>query len=181
MVASAAIELPSWAVVSEGRREHIGRVAALIEAWARARGVEAREAARWREAARLHDALRDAGPEELARWAPQGDWPLKLWHGPAAAGAAEAHGCTDRGILDAVRYHSVGFRGWDDAGRMLFLADYLEPGRTHDRAALDALAARVPREPDAVLRAVVERRIRWAEQSGKPVRPETRELWTSLA
>jgi hypothetical protein len=27
---------------------------------------------------------------------------------------------------------------------------------------------------------VVQRRIRWAEQAGKPVRPETRELWTSL-
>ena len=64
---------------------------------------------------------------------------------------------------------------------MLFLADYLEPGRTHDRGALDALAARVPTEPAAVLREVVERRIRWAEGAGKPVRPETRELWTSLA
>jgi HD superfamily phosphohydrolase YqeK len=174
------VELPPWAIASEARREHIARVTALVEAWARARGVDAHERARWREAARLHDALRDATPEQLARWAPQGDWPLKLWHGPAAAGAAAAHGCADRGVLEAIRYHSVGFRGWDDAGRMLFLADYLEPGRAHDRSALDALAARVPAEPEAVLREVVQRRIRWAEQAGKPVRPETRELWTSL-
>jgi len=176
-----SIALPSWAIVSERRREHIARVTALVEAWATVMAVPAAEQERWRTAAVLHDALRDAGPEELARWTPQEDWPLKLWHGPAAAAAAEGDGIADGGILAAIRYHSVGWTLWDDAGRMLFLADFLEPGRGYYDAALAALAERVPQEPEAVFREVVARRIAWAGAAGKTVRPETVALWSHLA
>ncbi len=55
-----APDLPAWAVVSPRRAGHIGRVAALLAQWAAARGVAAQEEARWRRAALLHDALRDA-------------------------------------------------------------------------------------------------------------------------
>src|SRR3989449_4292320 len=46
-------------------------------------------------------------------------------------------------------YHSLGHARWDDVGKMLYLADYLEPGRPFDREAHRALAARVPGERDA--------------------------------
>jgi len=177
--AVVTVDLPPWAIASDARRAHIARVVALVGAWAEARGVSGAEAARWSEAARLHDALRDAAADALARWTPREGWPLGLWHGPAAAVAAERDGCADRGVLDAVRYHSVGWKDWDEAGRMLFLADYLEPGRSRERAQLDALAARVPNDSDAVFREVVERRLRQAERSGV-ARPETLALWQSL-
>jgi len=173
-------DLPSWAVVSPARAEHIARVAALTQTWARARQVGAAEAARWRRAAVLHDALRDAGPDVLARYTPQGDWPLKLWHGPAAAAAAQVHGETDEGIVAAVRYHSVGYAAWDECGRVVFLADYLEPGRDRDRAALDVLAARVAGDLVGVVREVTARRLRYLVEGGKPIRRETWELWNSL-
>ncbi len=80
-----------------------------------------------------------------------------------------------------MRYHTVGFAGWDDCGRMLYLADYLEPGRKHDRAALDALMARVPLDVDGVMREVTARRLEWLLRSGSRIRPETVELWNSLA
>jgi HD superfamily phosphohydrolase YqeK len=111
---------------------------------------------------------------------PQSDWPAKVWHGPAAAEAARAHGERDAGVLDAVRYHTVGYHGWDDCGRVLFLADYLEPGRTHE-AERAALAARVPRDLPGVLRDVTARRIGYFLARGRPVRRETWELWNSLA
>ncbi len=173
-------ELPSWAVVTPDRIAHITRVADLAERWAAERGVAPAELARWRLAAVLHDALRDADATVLARYTPRGDWPPKLWHGPAAAAAAERDGETDRGVLDAVRYHSVGFAGWDEAGRMLYLADFLEPGRRHDRAELDALAARVAAEPAAVLAAVAARRLARLVHEGRPIRKETWEFWNSL-
>ena len=110
--------LPPWAQVSAKRRAHIERVAGLIAEWADAMGVAATERGRWLKAAYLHDALRDA---------PLAD---QLAHGPAAADRAAREGETDQGVLDAVRYHTVGYAGWDDAGRMLYLADFLEPGRT---------------------------------------------------
>ena len=173
--------LPPWAVIAERRLAHVGRVVDQLDDWARARGVGEAEALRWRRAALLHDALRDADEATLRRYEPAGTWPFKTWHGPAAASAAAADGERDAGVLAAVRYHSLGFAGWDDAGRMLYLADYLEPGRPYDRPRLDALAARVPAEPAAVLREVAALRIGWRVTEGGLIAKETWEFWNALA
>jgi HD superfamily phosphohydrolase YqeK len=174
-------ELPPWAVVGEGRVAHIGRVAALLARWAGERGVAPAEAARWRRAAVLHDALRDADDAVLRRYPPLPPWPRKTWHGPAAATAAAADGERDQGILDAVRYHSFGFAGWEEVGRLLYLADFLEPGRDHDREKLDAFAARVAAEPRVVLREVAAMRLGWRLKNGGPIARETWEFWNGIA
>lgn len=172
--------LPSWAVVAERRIAHIAGVVEILRQWADARAVDAVEADRWRRAALLHDALRDADEMVLRRYEPRPAWPRKTWHGPAAAAAAAADGECDTGVLDAVRYHSLGYAGWDDAGRMLYLADYLEPGRPYERPVLDALSARVPSEPGAVLRDVAALRIGWRLKEGGPIAKETWEFWNAL-
>ena len=132
-------------------------------------GTAPAELRRWERAAWWHDALRDAS---LAN---------EMDHGPLAADRLEREGECDRGVLDAVRYHSIGYAGWDDAGRMLYLADYLEPGRKHDVAERSALRARVPRERDAVLREVARRRVERTVHSGWPLPPETVAFWNALA
>ena len=124
---------------------------------------------RWLKAAYLHDALRDA---PLAHG---------LAHGPAAADYAAREGETDQGVLDAVRYHTVGYAGWDDVGRMLYLADFLEPGRRSAADERRALALRVPQDRDAVLKEVVRWRIESVVRSGWPLAPETVGLWNALA
>lgn len=163
------MSLPPWAVVVPERRAHITRVAALLEEWAQALGVDAAERARWQRAAWLHDALRDAGGDDA------------LEHGPAAAARAAAAGETDAGVLDAVRYHSVGWARWETVGRMLYLADYLEPGRPFDADERRALAARVSGDPVGVLREVARQRIERALRSGWVLRPETVGFWNSIA
>jgi len=169
-------------VVTPERVAHIGRVAALLERWAAERGVAAPEAARWRRAALLHDALRDASDDVLAGYCARPErWPRSIWHGPAAAAAARREGERDKGVLTAVHYHSLGYAPWDDAGRFLFLADYLEPGRAHQRPLLDALAERAPAEPDAVLREVAAIKVRWLLHVGRPIPRETWDFWNSLA
>ena len=174
--------LPAWAVVTPRRVEHIAGVAGLLGRWAGERGTDAAEADRWRRAALLHDALRDAPVGILARWGPApAGWPRSVWHGPAAAAAAAAHGESDRGVLEAVRYHSLGHAGWNDVGRMLYLADALEPARRHERARLDALAARAARESDAVLREVTALKLGWLLREGRAIAGETWEFWNSLA
>ena len=160
--------LPEWAVATPERRAHIERVAALLSTWATALRVPAAERARWLRAAWLHDALRDA---------PAAD---ELQHGPMAAERAARDGERDPGVLDAVRYHSLGHARWDDVGKMLYLADYLEPGRPFDREAHRALAARVPGERDAVMRDVAARRIARVIDSGWPLVRETVDFWNSL-
>jgi 2-amino-4-hydroxy-6-hydroxymethyldihydropteridine diphosphokinase len=162
------VSLPSWAIVTDKRRAHIERVAALLGTWADAMGVTAGERARWLRAAYLHDALRDAPLES------------EIAHGPAAAERAAQDGERDRGVLDAVRYHTLGYAGWDEVGRMLYLADFLEPGRKRHPEERQALAARVPTERAAVLRAVAEQRVTWLVRSGRPLAPETVGFWNDL-
>jgi len=160
--------LPPWAVVTAERRAHIERVAALVDEWATGMGIAPAERARWQRAAWLHDALRDA---------PAAD---ELDHGPRCADRLAREGERDQGVLDAVRYHSLGFAGWDDVGRMLYIADHLEPGRPHEREARAALRARMPGECKAVLRDVARRRIEWVLRSGWPLPSETAAFWNAL-
>jgi len=162
------MSLPAWAKVGAERRAHIERVVALLQTWADAMQADAKERDRWLRAGWLHDALRDA-PFNDSRA-----------HGPAAAERAAADGETDRGVLEAVRHHTTGSADWDDVGRMLYLADYLEPGRDDDTDR-ERLSRWVPTQRDAVLREVVRRRIDWVLRSGWPLPQATVDFWNQLA
>lgn len=172
--------LPTWAVVTPARLEHIERVARLLVGWAEVMGVPDNERNRWLRAAWLHDALRDAKVEELQEWAPPMGRSAELLHGPAAAARAKADGETDRGVLDAVRYHSTGLAEWDMVGRALYCADFLEPGREHLAPERAELVARYPRDPAGVLRLVAQARLGHAISSGWPLSEPTVRFWNSL-
>jgi len=64
---------------------------------------------------------------------------------------------------------------------MLYLADFLDPGRDFDRDGRRTLAAQVPDKRDAVLCEVARRRIEWVLKSAWPLPPETVEFWNALA
>ncbi|HEU5170826.1 MAG TPA: HD domain-containing protein [Gemmatimonadales bacterium] len=172
--------LPTWAVLSPARLAHVERVAELVAGWAEAMGIPDTERHRWLRAVWLHDALRDAPPEELQRWAPSETGPPELWHGPASAARAEAEGEADRGVLDAVRYHSVGLAEWDMVGRALYAGDFLEPGRGFDRAERAELARRFPADPAGVLREVARCRLVHQVRSGWALLEPTVRFWNSL-
>ena len=172
--------LPDWAVVTPERLEHIQRVAQLTANWAEQLGVPDSERHRWLRAVWLHDALRDAPPDELERWAADTPGPPELRHGPASAARARAQGEDDRGVLDAVRYHSLGLAEWDMVGRILYCADYLDPGRPFDRERRAELAERLPTDPGDVLREVARARLLHIVKSGWPVLDPTRRFWNSL-
>jgi HD superfamily phosphohydrolase YqeK len=172
--------LPEWAIVTPARREHIERVAELAARWALDMGVPENERHRWLRAVWLHDALRDAPEDELIRWAPSTPGPLDLRHGPASAARAKAEGETDRGVLDAVRYHSIGLAEWDMVGRILYCADYLEPGRKHEREWRADLAQRFPSDPALVLRQVARARVGHLISSDRPLLEPTVRFWNSL-
>jgi HD superfamily phosphohydrolase YqeK len=173
--------LPTWAVLAPERLAHVQRVAELADRWAEAMGVPDSERHRWLRAVWLHDALRDAPAEELNRWAPTAPGPPGLKHGPAAAARAKADGELDRGVLDAVRYHSVGLAEWDMVGRVLYAADFLEPGREFDHEARAELARRFPEDARGVLREVARRRLVHTVASGWPLLEPTYRFWNSLA
>ena len=175
------VTLPVWAEVTVERRAHIERVAAMLDVWADRLQVSGHERHRWQRAAWLHDALKDAPVARLRELAPDA-WDIDaIRHGPAAANLAQHHGEGDQGVLDAVRYHSVGFAGWDDVGRMLYLADYLEPGRGFLNDERAKLAERVPANVTAALCIVVNQRLDHLRRRQVTPLDETVDFFRSLA
>ncbi len=176
----SAVVLPPWAEVSDKRRAHIGRVTALLDRWAAQLALPADEAQAWHDAGRWHDALRDASPETLRQWSGDAERPVEVLHGPAAARRLVQDGEARTSVLDAVRWHTVGYANWDRAGRALFMADFLEPGRQFARADRAFLAEHLPHDYDGVFRQVVRMRIEWTVREGKGLFPETVALWNAV-
>jgi HD superfamily phosphohydrolase YqeK len=172
--------LPDWANVSELRHGHITRVTELLDDWAVQLGIAPEERVRWRAAGRLHDAIKDAPLAEQVRWA-GGGWPDQVMHGPACAERLRADGVEDEELLLAVAFHSIGHPALTDLGEYLYLADYLEPGRKHDRAQLSRLRERVPAERDAVLAEVAAARVQRLLDNRLPLLQPTTDFWNRLA
>lgn len=179
---AAGGRLPEWAVASHERREHIARVAALMDEWGRSLGLGPSEAARWRAAGWLHDSLRDADPEEIRGWLPPDllDLPGPLVHGPAAAARLESDGVDDMALLDAVRWHTLGHPRLGRLGRALYLADFLDPGRRNTPGWRASLRERVPAELEEVLVDVLAARLRHLADGRRSIRPETLGFWNAL-
>jgi HD superfamily phosphohydrolase YqeK len=175
------LTLPHWARVSDKRRAHIVRVTALLDGWATALRLPAAEAAAWRDAGRLHDALRDADEPTLRALAGDaGDYTVEMLHGPAAAERLARDGESRSELLEAIRHHTVGAVAWGRLGRALYMADYLEPGRKFSRADRGFLAAQVPRDFDATFRQVLRARLEWSLREGMRLYPQVVALWNSV-
>ena len=180
--AAATGELPAWACVDARRRRHSQGVARLLGEWADALSLPVPEGERWRAAAWLHDALRLAPPVELLPLVGPGfrELPGGMLHGPAAAARLRADGVTDDGLLLAIEYHTIGHPDFDELGRALYAADFLEPGRTFDPLGRAALRARMPAARAEVVAEIARRRIGHLLRTGRCIRPETIAFWNAL-
>ena len=173
------VELPSWAQVTDKRKLHIARVTSLLAEWASALDVSAEERRAWIDAGRYHDALKDAPDAELRELVGSVSYEPQMLHGPAAA-RLEREGEARRGLLDAVRYHTIGYLDWDRTGRALYMADFLEPGRNFSKRNRAFLAAQVPTNFDGVFEQVVRAKLEWSLHEGHSLFPETVALWNSF-
>ncbi|MBA3341254.1 MAG: hypothetical protein H0T48_05410 [Gemmatimonadaceae bacterium] len=172
--------LPDWSRVGAKRLAHIERVTSLLRAWAAAMRLDPAEAKAWTDAGAWHDCLRDAPEGELRRLTGDQSTPAELLHGPAAAARLASEGENRAGLLDAIRFHTVGSPSWDRTGKALYMADYLEPGRKFSREDRNFLAAQVPNSFEAAFRQVVRFRLDWSVREGNHIFPETVALWNSL-
>lgn len=182
VAAAAEGRLPEWAIAGTQRRRHVERVAGLLEGWAREMGLAGEETTRWRGAGILHDALRDASPAELARILPKPlrKLPRKAYHGPAAAILLRADGVSDRGLLRAIRWHTLGSKKFGKLGKALYAADFLEPGRAGNRKWRKRLRASASGELDRVVTEILRNRIDYHVRAELPVHPRTIGFWNSL-
>lgn len=182
LTAAAEGRLPDWAEASPSRRDHMVRVAEVMTEWAGRLGIDPRDRTRWRAAAMLHDALRDADPETLRSRVPAElrALPGGMLHGPAAAARLEDEGVVDGPLLTAIRWHTMGHPDLDRLGRALYLADFTEPGRGYDPERLAELRERVPGEMYAVLVEVAAHRIGRSLDGAYPLREPTVAFWNAL-
>ena len=90
-------------------------------------------------AALVHDCAKSLSAEELIDTVHRGKIPLypgeesytELLHAPAGAVIAkECFGITDAEILSAVRHHTIGKKDMSVMELIIYLADYIEPGRS---------------------------------------------------
>lgn len=172
--------MPEWTIASEKRRGHIARVTALLDGWSEARGLDHAQRQSWHDAGAWHDALRDAPDDLLRVHADDPALPAGMLHGSAAARFLARDGETRSEVLDAVRHHTTGWVDWTPVGRALYMADFLEPGRTFMQADRAFLANLVPLRFDEVFRQVVRLRLEWALREGKGLAPATVALWDAV-
>jgi 2-amino-4-hydroxy-6-hydroxymethyldihydropteridine diphosphokinase len=175
-----SIELPTWARVHDKRRGHIARVTALLVHWADVMHIDDEERRAWIDVGRFHDALKDAPDSEILALVGNAPYEVQMLHGPAAAATLERLGERRTGVLDAVRYHTMGYPKWDRTGRALYMADFLEPGRSFSKADRAFLAAHAPYDFDGVFRQVVRARLEWSLHEGHSLFPETIEMWNAV-
>lgn len=169
--------LPDWAQVSDKRRAHVDRVVELLAAWAERMSLPDDEASRWLAAGVLHDALRDAPATMLRALTGDGATAAELLHGPASAVRAEQDGERRQDVLDAVRFHTMGSPEWKRTGKALYMADFLEPGRSFLVDERAFVANQVPHDFDAAFRQCIRLRIEWSLSQGGEVFPETVAMW----
>jgi nicotinate-nucleotide adenylyltransferase len=102
-----------------------------------------------------------------------------LLHGHAAAVLLERmFQVSDRSILGAVRHHTFGAPDMDDLGKIVFVADKIEPGRVgmDPEYRISILES----DLDGMTRLVVEDNVRYLESRGKEVSASTRLLLETL-
>ena len=177
---TSPLDLPPWAAVTPRRREHIARVTALLERWAAELRLPDDERAAWRDAGRLHDALRDLDEPALRALSADDASDVNVLHGPAAAARLAAEGEQRTAVLDAVRHHTLGSATWGAVGRALYMADFLEPGRKFAQADRAFLVSHAPHDFDGVFRQVVRQRLEWTIREGKPLHAATVAMWNAV-
>ncbi len=84
----------------------------------------------------------------------------------------------DEEVLNAVRFHTTGSPCMDDLSKVVFAADYMEPGREHmKKKDLDLLSS-LPL--DRLILTILEATKHYLDKKHIPLAPESRELYQKL-
>lgn len=109
-------------------------------------------------AALLHDFAKALKPADLLAWSrqrglitdPAEEVQPHLLHGPVAAALLHEQGLvTDPAVLAAIRYHTTGRAGMSELEKIIWLADYIEPGRRFP--GVEAIRTEADRDLDLAL------------------------------
>lgn len=112
-------------------------------------------------------------PEDLL------EYNTELWHAPVGAFLAEHEaGIKDHEVLDAIRFHTSGRRGMTKLEKVIYLADYIEPGRHFPGVEEVREIAKVNLN-DALIKAV-QNTITFLMKKNQAIYPETFHTYNDL-
>lgn len=133
-----------------------------------------------RLAALLHDADKAKDQEELKKKLADAKETLhrefeefpEVWHAYAAAlTAQETFGIDDPDLLAALRYHTTGRAGMSPLEKIIYLADYIEPGR--DFPGLDEIRQAARQSLDLGCLKALEHSMAYLSGKGIKISPHT--------
>ena len=122
--------------LGEDRLKHVLRVVDVARELARVHGVDIKKA---ETAALFHDCAKFQNKNNLLKSANDFDIILddimmrntELIHGPLGAKIAETkYKIKDEDILKAIAYHTTGRKNMSKLEKLIYIADYIEPGRS---------------------------------------------------
>lgn len=103
----------------------------------------------------------------------------ELWHAPAGAYLVEKEaGITDKEVLEAIRYHTSGRPGMTLLEKVIYLADYIEPGRHFP--GVEEVRALAKKDLDTALIQAVKNTILFLMKKNQPVYPESFQTYNDL-
>lgn len=130
-----ALQAKLKALLKSARYEHTRGVVGTAEELALAHGLDHHAA---RLAAWLHDSAKCLSPLRMKAMARQAGADASelaspsLWHAPASSLLAQKDfGVRDQAVIQAIRYHTTGAPGVGPLAKLIYVADYSEPGRRY--------------------------------------------------
>jgi len=107
------------------------------------------------------------------------DYNSELWHAPVGAYLAEKEaGITDHEVLDAIRYHTSGRVSMTMLDKIIYLADYIEPGRHFP--GVDEVRGMADADLDKALIQSMKNTIQFLMKKNQPVFPDTFNAYNSI-
>jgi predicted HD superfamily hydrolase involved in NAD metabolism len=103
----------------------------------------------------------------------------ELWHAPVGAYLVEKEvGITDVDVLNAIRYHTSGRVGMTPLDKIIYLADYIEPGRKFP--GVEEARSLAEKDLDEALIYSVRHTILFLMNRNQTVYPDTFEFYNDL-
>lgn len=92
----------------------------------------------------------------------------QVLHGPAASIVLkEKHIIEDEIILEAIRFHTTGCANMSDLSKIVFISDYVEPGR--DTPNIRSFFALAEKDLDKAVIAIIDQTMSYLTNSGKMI------------
>ena len=137
-------------------------------------------------ASAFHDYAKYRPLDEMSHIIKQNELPIdllsfhhELWHGPVASILVETEiGITNQRVKDAIYWHTTGRGNMSELEKVVYLADYIEPGRSFP--GLSLIQKKAKEDLDEACFMAVRNTIQFLLERERLIYPETINMYNHL-